>query len=102
MTSARVMANRSADPISFRRASSPPMIACYEQRDNPYKDDEDDYSDDGSEDNVSCSEDGDDYGHNDHVESDSENEDHVVDTPGAEKQTVDHDDDIDMEIDDEG
>jgi hypothetical protein len=78
------------------------MIACYEQRDNPYKDDEDDYSDDGSEDNVSCSEDGDDYGHNDHVESDSENEDHVVDTPGAEKQTVDHDDDIDMEIDDEG
>jgi hypothetical protein len=34
----------------------------------------------GSEDNVSCSEDGDDYGHNEHDESDSENEDHVVNT----------------------
>jgi len=84
------------------RASSPPTFACYEQRGNPYEDDEDDYSDDGSEDNVSCSEDGDDYGHNDHDESDSENEDHVVNTLETEKQTVDHDDDIDMEIDDEG
>lgn len=43
------------------RACSPPTFACYEQRFNPY-DDDDDYSDDGSEDNVSCSEDGEDYG----------------------------------------
>lgn len=86
------------------RASSPPTFACYEQRGNPYDDeDDDDYSDEASEDNVSCSEDGDDYGHHDHDESDSENEDHFVNTPEApEKQLVDHGEDIDMDIDDEG
>jgi len=81
------------------RASSPPTFACYEQRENPY-DDDDDYSDDGSEDNVSCSEDGEDYGRH---ESDSENEDHhhhVVNTQ-AEKQIVDHDDDDDDDDDDD-
>jgi len=78
------------------RAASPPTFACYEQRGNPYEND-DDYSDDGSEDNVSCSEDGDDYGHH---ESDSEAEDHVV-NPLGEKQpdnaSTDH---TDMEIED--
>lgn len=58
------------------RACSPPTFACYEQRFNPY-DDDDDYSDDGSEDNVSCSEDGEDYGGSGgpRHESDSDNED---------------------------
>lgn len=66
------------------RACSPPTIACYEQRFNPY-DDDDDYSDDGSEDNVSCSEDEEDYvgqGAPRHHESDSDHEeegDHPMD-----------------------
>jgi len=76
------------------RASSPPTFACYEQRGNPY-DDEDDYSDECSEDEVSCSEDGEDYVHH---ASDSENEDHV-ESPSGEK-LIDNDD-LDMEMDDD-
>jgi hypothetical protein len=71
------------------RASSPPTWACYEQI--PYDDDE--CSDSVSED-VSCSEDGEDYTHAAHA-SDSDNE-HVVPTSGDP-----HDGSLDMDIDDE-
>jgi len=77
------------------RAASPPTFACYEQRGNPY-DNDDDYSDDGSEDNVSCSEDGEDYGRH---ESDSEPEDHVVIPPSEKQPDNAATDDLDMEID---
>lgn len=77
------------------RAASPPTFACYEQRGNPY-DDDDDYSDDGSEDNISCSEDGEEYGRH---ESDSDSEDHVV-HPLSEKPLEDvAAEEIDMDID---
>lgn len=64
------------------RAASPPTFACYEQRGNPYDNDDDEYSDeDGSEDHASCSEDGEDYGHR-HPESDpSDTEDHHIVSP---------------------
>ena len=76
------------------RAASPPTFACYEQRGSPY-DNDDDLSDDGSEDNVSCSEDGEDYGRH---ESDSETDDHV-NSLGEKKPDNAAPDDVDMEID---
>lgn len=77
------------------RAASPPTFACYEQRGNPY-DNDDDFSDDGSEDNLSCSEDGEDYGRH---ESDSEPEDQVVHPPSEKLPDSAATDDVDMEID---
>lgn len=51
------------------RAASPPTFACYEQRGNPYDNDDDEYSDDEGSDSEdhdheaeSCSEDGEHYG----------------------------------------
>ena len=78
------------------RAASPPTFACYEQRGNPY-DNDDDCSDDGSEDNISCSEDGEDYERN---ESDSETEDHAASPHGEKQSDSASADDLDMEIDD--
>jgi len=77
------------------RAASPPTFACYEQRGNPY-DNDDEYSDDGSEDNVSCSEDGEDYSRH---ESDSETEDnalHLLNETKGDNAPVN---DVDMELD---
>src|SRR5882762_5860714 len=78
------------------RAASPPTFACYEQRGSPY-DNDDDYSDDGSEENVSCSEDGEDYGRH---ESDSETEDHVADPTNEKHPDNAATDDVDMDLDD--
>lgn len=85
-------------PYSFRRraigrAASPPTWACYEQ----IRDDEDDFSDSGSE---SCSEDEGDYaraamGH----DSDSEDSDDVV-TSDQQVDDVAHD--MEMDVDAEG
>ncbi|KAF8645861.1 hypothetical protein AX16_007519 [Volvariella volvacea WC 439] len=85
------------------RAASPPTWACYEQI--PY-DDEDDYSESGSE---SCSEDDEDYAHSqdnqrhddsDSEESDNERPDDKKDNP-RDGNNEDGQDDIDMDIDDE-
>ncbi|KAJ7146751.1 hypothetical protein C8R44DRAFT_758089 [Mycena epipterygia] len=86
-------------PYTFRRrtigrAASPPTWACYEQ----IHDDEDDFSDSGSE--ESCSEDEADYaraaaGH----ESDSEDSDDVV-TSDQQVDDVAHD--MEMDVDAEG
>lgn len=78
------------------RAASPPTFACYEQRGNPYDNDDDEYSDDeGSEDQASCSEDGEDYGHR-HPESDaSDTEDlphtHIDSAADVESMELDED-----------
>jgi hypothetical protein len=77
------------------RAASPPTFACYEQRGSPY-DNDDDFSDDGSEDNVSCSEDGEDYGRH---ESDSEAEDQGAIPPSEKQPDNAATNDPDMEID---
>ena len=84
------------------RACSPPTIACYEQRFNPY-DDDDDYSDDGSEDNVSCSEDDEDYvgqgAPREESDSDNEEGDHPIDNDAsqdADSMDIDEGEDSDV------
>jgi len=89
-----------SSPYTFRRrtigrAASPPTWACYEQ----IHDDEDDFSDSGSE--ESCSEDEADYaraaaGH----ESDSEDSDDVVTSDQKVDDDVAHD--MEMDVDAEG
>ncbi|KAG7444698.1 uncharacterized protein BT62DRAFT_933746 [Guyanagaster necrorhizus] len=76
------------------RAASPPTWACYEQI--PY-DDEDEYSDSGSE---SCSEDEEDYSHDhDHLSDWEDDHDHL-DAPTSENR-ADDSLDMDMDIDEE-
>jgi len=79
------------------RAASPPTFACYEQRGNPYDNDDDDYSDDdGSEDQASCSEDGEEY-RNRHPESDSSDIEELSHDGGpvdAEGMELDDSDDV--------
>ncbi|KAK0214115.1 hypothetical protein IW262DRAFT_1279005 [Armillaria fumosa] len=72
------------------RAASPPTWACYEQI--PY-DDEDDYSDSGSE---SCSEDEEDYSHAHEHLSDSEDDHDHCGAPMSENRA---DDSLDMDMD---
>ncbi|KAK0494070.1 hypothetical protein EDD18DRAFT_1177432 [Armillaria luteobubalina] len=72
------------------RAASPPTWACYEQI--PY-DDEDDYSDSGSE---SCSEDEEDYSHAHEHLSDSEDDHDHRGAPMSENRA---DDSLDMDMD---
>ncbi|KAJ7692122.1 hypothetical protein B0H17DRAFT_1061972 [Mycena rosella] len=95
------MATQSS-PYTFRRrtigrAASPPTWACYEQ----IHDDEDDFSDSGSEESCSEDEDGADYAHARAAagESDSEDSDDVV---PSDQQADDVAHDMEMDVDAEG
>ena len=73
------------------RASSPPTWACYEQI--PYDDDDDDdddYSDSQSED-ISCSEDGDDYVHRSGSDPDGDSHRHRVEERQDDTQNMEMD-----------